>query len=47
MGMPTMEVSEEEEPWILPKPVLITVALWQCLQKDTSKVSYKVKHAPF
>ncbi len=28
MGMPMMEVSEEEVPWILPKPALITVAMF-------------------
>lgn len=39
MGMATMEVSEEEEPWILPKPALITVVVSKCLQRDASKVS--------
>lgn len=47
MGMPTMEVCEEEKPWILSKPALITVAVQRCLQNDTSKVSYKVKYATF
>lgn len=28
MGMPTMEVSEEEESWILPKPALSAGAVF-------------------
>lgn len=34
MGMPEMEISEEEEPWILSKPTLITVAMRWCLHKE-------------
>lgn len=38
MGMPTMEVSEEEEPWILSKTALITVVDKWCLLSATFKV---------
>lgn len=42
MGMPEMEISEEEEPWILSKPALITVAMRWCLHKEAlGKVSPK------
>lgn len=38
MGMPMMEVSEEEEPWILSKTAPITVVDKWCLLNDTFKV---------
>lgn len=42
MGMPEMEISEEEEPWILSKPAVITVAMRWCLHKEAlGKVSPK------
>lgn len=43
MGMPMMEVSEEEEPWILSKPALITVVVEQCVQKDSWQSGFQSK----